>query len=63
MRQIFFLIIINKKLNITSSEIYKILSIHPINIERVKKNELPGNIVLLRGPGTKMSIFIKYITI
>ncbi len=42
-------------MNKLSEAINEILSKHPIHVEREKKGLLPGNIVLLRGCGSRLS--------
>jgi 2,3-bisphosphoglycerate-independent phosphoglycerate mutase len=39
---------------------FKILSNHPINLERIKKGLLPANMIFLRGPGMEVPQINKY---
>lgn len=42
------------KVNSLHQSIHNILKKNPINIDRVKNNLIPANIVLLRGCGSKL---------
>lgn len=43
-------------LNEVSAMIHAKLSSHPINLERVRQQQPPANIVLLRGPGERINV-------
>ena len=42
--------------NAASDMIYNILSLHPINLERIRNNKRPANLLLLRGAGVKLNV-------
>ena len=44
-----------KLINALSDAFHKVLSQHPINVERVKEHKPPANAVLLRGCGIRLS--------
>ncbi|KDO24190.1 hypothetical protein SPRG_10619 [Saprolegnia parasitica CBS 223.65] len=43
-------------LNNASNAIHKALSAHPINVDRVARGLPPANLILLRGPGERISV-------
>jgi 2,3-bisphosphoglycerate-independent phosphoglycerate mutase len=49
-------------INEFADQSFKILSNHPINLERIKKGLLPANMIFLRGPGMEVPQINKYPT-
>ncbi|DAZ99203.1 TPA: hypothetical protein N0F65_008236 [Lagenidium giganteum] len=46
----------SRALNEVSRVFHERLTAHPINVERVKNNQSPANIVLMRGPGERIRV-------